>query len=360
MPKIVTLLSCLFSCLFFSAISLAGKGDGAGGGPTLTEAFDRAKSGSLYLLVAPAQECPFDNGCSVASIAWIDKNRDLVRKTLNAYQLSWIKENETQNSCVVVTGNLLKLSAVECRPIVLQRKDALRELFTAVFSNEPFKYTKAQSEALLKCLVETLDANFWNYAWVSDDVKGAVDDITKRIGRIQNNRTAVAKERLEALLKRSREIVVRSLRNWEQAKIPSDIDSDLTAWLLGDENKVRRWELARDVENTPYTFTEDPKAQKSPAFTHFNAFSAVQFSMPLCMRNIESKRDAMQTIVHESTHHSPFLIEDELMADRIGTLVAKIIEGSPSSLYETEEERRQSNRKTGKDLDAIINQLNGK
>lgn len=79
-------------------------------------------------------------------------------------------------------------------------------------------------------------------------------------------------------------------------------------------------ELANDVQNSPHTWTMEK--QHTCGLTQLMSMAPISFSFDACRAGVRDINDAIQLIVHESTHH--FGIANETFADSVGVAIADI------------------------------------
>ena len=79
-------------------------------------------------------------------------------------------------------------------------------------------------------------------------------------------------------------------------------------------------ELAEDVRLSAHNWITD--RQSTCAFTSLSRNAEVTFSFETCRPNIRDVNDAIQTLVHESTHH--FGIAEEVFADQVGVAIENL------------------------------------
>lgn len=353
----------LLSFGLFSVISFARDGGGSvgGGGTTLTDMFQEARSGSLYLLQQFPTSGSGYEACSDASKKWIMENLGSIRLAVNAHSLEWMPYNDEvkalnsgvnpQPSCAIVSQGKIRLSVTLCKPQVLQRKTAIEEILYAAFSDSPFRYSRQQSRTVTTCLASVLDGNFWNYTWSNNDLKSSVRDLSKKIGRLSRYSDDEAEREIRKYLEEARRDSAGILHNLDRAVIPSSVNQEVVNWLFAN-----RTALAADIQSSPYLITRN-YAQTTPARTPFEAYGHIEFSLPLCKKSIEAREDAIQILVHECTHHAPFLVRDELRADQIGGAVARIIHANSQSVYRTPEQQKEVNKEIDSLLDDVHRSL---
>lgn len=331
----------------------AGKGSGATGGFSLTEMFDDALAGSIFVLKGQGFEhrIPTYLGsglCSDQDAAWLEENQHALKDRFEASKVQWVdtdvesdrNPSALQKDCVVASQEQFSVSFATCRPLVQNRLDAVRAVVFAVLEAAPFSKSRQDSQSVVACFTKIFDRDFSNYLRGLGDYIRGLNYMRDRRDPDPNPRRDVGE--LSDLLTSSREVTARSLENFANAVIPENADKSIISWLhsrSADGERIYTL-LARDMRNSRSIVTFQKDAQTTCAHTDFAAAADVYFSASICQ--IFTRRSAIQTLVHESTHHAPFLVRDELLADRIGTLVAAIIESNPTTLYISEEEQKKN------------------
>jgi hypothetical protein len=350
--------------LVSSSSAIAGKGVGAGGGSALTRKFDLAQKSSIFLSSQlPGQDMNRISSCDTASRAAYPKIRAQMLSVMSGIELEWLQSGETSNSsalCAVLDHSRLILNEPACRTAAPTRKDAMKIMIRALLDGGRIASGHANRAVLSSCIADYFDHHYWRFAWSGQSNHEVMDELSRRASRLNDSLSSESPTtRLKESLSSARVIAFRSLRNLHNAVIPDDVNKDLLNWLHSSSgsNRPVRLILADDIELSPHAVAEYHPGQSTCAYTFFELRAVVRFSMNHCRKNIESQRDAIQTIVHESTHHKPFQVVDETLADRIGELVADIVEASPKTLYRTKEEIDGGLRNAEKTLDDIISTL---
>jgi hypothetical protein len=359
------LLTIIFAWLGLLATdALAGKGVGAGGGSALTRKFDLAHKSAIYLSSQlPGHDMGQIASCDSAASTSYRRARSQLMNAMNTVEIKWIAADENSNStkpCAQINQSQLALNESTCRVDAPTRKDATRILIRTLIEAGRMPIGNSSSVRLSTCIADYFDHHYWRFAWSGRSTDEVLDELRRRASRLNDSLSPESPSvRLKESLNSARVIAFRTLRNLHQAVIPDGINKDLLNWLYSSSgnNREVRLILADDIEHSPHHVAEYFPSQTTCAYTFFELRAVVQFAVNNCRKNIESERDAIQTIVHESTHHKPFQVVDETLADRIGELVADIVEASPTSLYRTKEEIDGGLNSAEDILDDIISTL---
>jgi hypothetical protein len=317
-----------------------GKGVGAGGGPSLRTIFQNSIGSADWIFKQGLTHSGWrDEKCDPDAEQWLNDHRHDLREFIKSRPLRWADyfspesaENASSLQCLEVRPDQFLLRYAPCRDIVSNNVDAGVEIISQILKTNNFGLTEGSlKQQVIQCfglevdsqifpLAIGLDAGRWidytdpnNTGWQGN----SPDD-----PRMSND----PKVSIPADLNFVRSVTVPVLRNLHNMKIPSDQDQSLLQWLFVEiEGKSRAQILAEDIANTRYIVTDLELDQSTCARTSFEPHADVRFVIGRCKEDFSNTLHIVQTVVHEATHHAPIAVEDEVLADAIGELVASIV-----------------------------------
>jgi hypothetical protein len=304
-----------------------GKGVGVGGGPNIRMIFNQALKASKRAVNSDWTKYLSENSsCHEDDKNWLNTHKSTLKNIfapLRVKDINIFKSNEvisTTGECLVLQGNDLILANKKCRETVTDSSVASTVILKTIFDSEKLENIKPSSNAgVLKCLNSVVGGFVF-----SEEIREIID--VNSVVSAQELIDVETHSSLQQKLEVSRKLSVFALRNMEKYQLNTQFNPTVMLWMTQRiDGQLQSELLANDIEATIYDIKATEPSQKSCAWTKYDSVSKIQFVEDRCDGEINSIFKAIQTVVHESTHHSPMSVTDEETADAIGYFVARLL-----------------------------------
>jgi hypothetical protein len=349
------MLSCLLVALSKSSADAGerpsrnpGKGVGAGGGPSLRSAFQDSISAAKWMLEHGLGTGWRDEKCDSEALDWFEHKQQYLLRFIETRPLVWVDYFESQSAgaavdqCIEVQPNQLLARYRPCREIVSDHISAGKEILTQILKVEDFGLTDDRlKKQVMECFGIEVDSYILPFTPGLDAGRWIDYTDPNNNGEWQgysNDHPRMSKDpklSIPADLEYVRSVTVAVLKKIDQIELPNDYDRSIYQWLstkIGDQTRAQL--MADDIARTRFIVTDVENDQTTCARTSFEPNADVRFVIGRCERDFSSTIRVVQTVVHESTHHAPLAVEDEVLADAIGDFVAGVVNMRASDFHD--------------------------